>query len=198
MSGSLAWRDGRLRVGDFLTKVGSIKVRNSEEAAREIGRVKNEPQISLTITRTAKMRNSEDSERPHLVIPEPNSVRQTPTIPSKIREKCIVVRKEPGESLGLGIAGGLGSLLGDLPVFVLEVSQRGVLSRDGRIKAGDLIISINGKSVSGLRHNQVWDHFSKCSKAIFHFRREISNWAGSLLKMTLHFPTRKNTNLEKY
>lgn len=96
-----------------------------------------------------------EADRPHLVIPDPHSVRHTSTIPSKVREKCIVIRKQLGESLGLGIAGGLGSLLGDLPVFVLEVSRTGVLSRDGRIKAGDLLISVNGKSISGLRHSQV-------------------------------------------
>ena len=129
-------------------------MRNSEEAAREIGRVKNETQISLTVARTMKSTHP-DADRPHLVIPEPHSVRHTSTIPSKVREKCIVVRKQIGESLGLGIAGGLGSLLGDLPVFVLEISRAGVLARDGRVKPGDLLISVNGKSVSGLRHPQV-------------------------------------------
>lgn len=113
--GSLAWRDGRLKIGDHLLKVGTSKVRNSEEAAREIGKVKSENQISLTICRTMKTAaDASVEQRPHLVIPEPNSVRHTSTIPSKVREKCVVVRKQLGESLGLGIAGGLGSLLGDL------------------------------------------------------------------------------------
>ena len=40
-------------------------------------------------------------------------------------------------------------------VFVLEISRAGVLARDGRVKPGDLLISVNGKSVSGLRHPQV-------------------------------------------
>ena len=38
---------------------------------------------------------------------------------------------------------------------MLEVSRNGVLARDGRVKAGDLLISVNGKSVGGLRHSQV-------------------------------------------
>ena len=154
VSQSLAWRDGRLKIGDTLLKVGAIKVSNSEEAAREISRVKNELQISLTISRVIENQHP-DSDRPHLVIPEKNAIRATSTISSKVKEKVIKVRKQPGESLGLGIAGGLGSLLGDLPVFVLEVSRTGVLARDGRIKPGDLLISVNGKSIAGLRHSQV-------------------------------------------
>ena len=67
----------------------------------------------------------------------------------------IVVRKQPGETLGLGVAGGLGSILGDLPVFVLEISRSGILARDGRVKPGDLIVSINKKKVGSMRHNQV-------------------------------------------
>jgi len=63
--GSLAWRDRRLAIGDHLLKVGSTKVRNSEEAAREISRVKNETQISLTVARTLKSTHP-DADRPHL------------------------------------------------------------------------------------------------------------------------------------
>lgn len=83
------------------------------------------------------------------------SARQYSTVKSKHREKVIVVKKQPGESLGLGVAGGLGSILGDLPVFVLEISRAGILAKDGRVKPGDLIVSINKKKVGSMRHNQV-------------------------------------------
>lgn len=94
-------------------------------------------------------------DRPHLIIPDQVSARQYSTVKSKHREKVIVVKKQPGESLGLGVAGGLGSILGDLPVFVLEISRAGILAKDGRVKPGDLIVSINKKKVGSMRHNQV-------------------------------------------
>ena len=72
--------------------------------------------------------------RPHLVIPDTVSQRNLPTISSKSMEKVILFKKQLGESLGLGIAGGLGSLFGDLPVFVLDIKHGGRVAVDGRIK----------------------------------------------------------------
>ncbi|CBY15753.1 unnamed protein product [Oikopleura dioica] len=152
--GSLAYHDKRLQVGDYLLKVNNIAVRSSEEAAKEISRLRNHDKINLTISRTARTMNS-NSDRPHLIIPDQVTARQYSTVKSKHREKVIVVKKQPGESLGLGVAGGLGSILGDLPVFVLEISRAGILAKDGRVKPGDLIVSINKKKVGSMRHNQV-------------------------------------------
>lgn len=154
VNGSLAYHDKRLQVGDFLLKVGNVTVRTSEDAAKEISRLRNHDRISLTYSRIARTMNS-NPERPHLVIPDQNSVKKSSTVKSKSREKVIQLKKNPGESLGLGVAGGLGSILGDLPVFVLEVSRAGVLARDNRVRPGDLIISINKKKVGSMRHNQV-------------------------------------------
>ena len=55
------------------------------------------------------------------MIPDSQSSRVKSTINSKWSEKSIHIRKNLGESLGLGIAGGLGSLFGDLPVFILDI-----------------------------------------------------------------------------
>ena len=73
-------------------------------------------------------------KRPHLVIPDQTASRQTSTISSKSIDKVILFKKALGESLGLGIAGGLGSLFGDLPVFVLDIKPGGRVSCDGRIR----------------------------------------------------------------
>jgi len=153
--GSLAHMDGRLRNGDILLKVSNQRVRSSDEAAKEIVRVKNENVISLMVARTAKNTTAELPQRPHLVIPDQTASRQASTINSKSIDKVILFKKSLGESLGLGIAGGLGSLFGDLPVFVLDIKPGGRVSCDGRIRKGDLLISINNKTVSGLRHSQV-------------------------------------------
>ena len=69
-----------------------------------------------------------------MVIPDQTASRQTSTISSKSIDKVILFKKALGESLGLGIAGGLGSLFGDLPVFVLDIKPGGRVSCDGRIR----------------------------------------------------------------
>lgn len=61
--GSLAHMDGRLRNGDILLKVSNQRVRSSDEAAKEIVRVKNDNVISLMVARTAKNTTAELPQR---------------------------------------------------------------------------------------------------------------------------------------
>ncbi|XP_051538889.1 ligand of Numb protein X 2-like isoform X2 [Myxocyprinus asiaticus] len=70
------------------------------------------------------------------------------------KEKHITVKKEPHESLGMTVAGGRGSKSGELPIFVTSVQPHGCLSRDGRIKRGDILLSINGQDLTYLSHSE--------------------------------------------
>ncbi|XP_014014932.1 ligand of Numb protein X 2a isoform X2 [Salmo salar] len=70
------------------------------------------------------------------------------------REKHITVKKEPHESLGMTVAGGRGSKSGELPIFVTSVQPHGCLSRVGRIKQGDILLSINDQDLTYLSHSE--------------------------------------------
>uniref|UniRef100_A0A9J7X954 Ligand of numb-protein X 2a n=1 Tax=Cyprinus carpio carpio TaxID=630221 RepID=A0A9J7X954_CYPCA len=70
------------------------------------------------------------------------------------KEKHITVKKEPLESLGMTVAGGRGSKSGELPIFVTSVQPHGCLSLDGRIKRGDVLLSINGQDLTYLSHSE--------------------------------------------
>ncbi|KAG9330657.1 hypothetical protein JZ751_023424 [Albula glossodonta] len=70
------------------------------------------------------------------------------------QEKLISVQKEPQESLGMTVAGGRGSRSGELPIFVTSVQPHGCLSRDGRIKRGHVLLSINGQDLTTLSHSE--------------------------------------------
>ncbi|XP_068998077.1 LOW QUALITY PROTEIN: inaD-like protein [Embiotoca jacksoni] len=59
------------------------------------------------------------------------------------------------DSLGVSIAGGKGSPLGDIPIFVAMIQANGVAAKTHRLKVGDRIISINSQSVDGLSHSEV-------------------------------------------
>ncbi|XP_029801583.1 E3 ubiquitin-protein ligase LNX isoform X2 [Suricata suricatta] len=59
-------------------------------------------------------------------------------------EKVVSVRKEPSESLGMTVAGGASHREWDLPIYVISVEPGGVISRDGRIKTGDILLNVNG------------------------------------------------------
>uniref|UniRef100_A0A8C5GMN1 Ligand of numb-protein X 2a n=1 Tax=Gouania willdenowi TaxID=441366 RepID=A0A8C5GMN1_GOUWI len=70
------------------------------------------------------------------------------------KDKHITVKKEPHESLGMTVAGGRGSKSGELPIFVTSVQPHGCLSNDGRIKRGDVLLSINGQDLTYLSHGE--------------------------------------------
>ncbi|XP_066892180.1 E3 ubiquitin-protein ligase LNX isoform X2 [Kogia breviceps] len=60
------------------------------------------------------------------------------------REKVVSVQKDPSESLGMTVAGGASHREWNLPIYVISVEPGGVISRDGRIKTGDVLLNVNG------------------------------------------------------
>ncbi|XP_074864085.1 ligand of Numb protein X 2-like isoform X2 [Carettochelys insculpta] len=67
------------------------------------------------------------------------------------QEKTIALRKEPKESLGITIGGGRDNK-NKLPIYITSVQPIGCLFRDGRIKRGDVLLSINGIDLTHLNY----------------------------------------------
>lgn len=65
----------------------------------------------------------------------------------------IVLNRGP-EGLGFSIVGGIGSVHGDLPIFVKSVFDVGAAVVDGRLKRGDRIIAVNGSTIDGCTHEE--------------------------------------------
>ncbi|KPP76352.1 hypothetical protein Z043_104313, partial [Scleropages formosus] len=61
----------------------------------------------------------------------------------------------PTDALGISIAGGKGSPLGDIPIFIAMIQANGVAARTHKLKVGDRIVSINGQLLDGLSHGDV-------------------------------------------
>uniref|UniRef100_A0A2K5N485 PATJ crumbs cell polarity complex component n=1 Tax=Cercocebus atys TaxID=9531 RepID=A0A2K5N485_CERAT len=59
------------------------------------------------------------------------------------------------DALGISIAGGRGSPLGDIPIFIAMIQASGVAARTQKLKVGDRIVSINGQPLDGLSHADV-------------------------------------------
>ncbi|KAK0137143.1 Multiple PDZ domain protein [Merluccius polli] len=62
--------------------------------------------------------------------------------------------KGPTDSLGVSIAGGLGSPLGDVPVFIAMMNPGGLAAQTQQLKMGDRIVSICGTPTDGMSHAQ--------------------------------------------
>ncbi|KAM4738921.1 inaD-like protein [Anableps anableps] len=69
--------------------------------------------------------------------------------------RTVEITRGTGDSLGVSVAGGKGSPLGDVPVFIAMIRANGVAAKTQRLKVGDRIVSVGGQSVDGLSHSEV-------------------------------------------
>ncbi|XP_032873897.1 multiple PDZ domain protein isoform X3 [Amblyraja radiata] len=68
--------------------------------------------------------------------------------------RSVEFTKGPTDSLGISIAGGVGSPLGDVPIFIAMMQPNGVAAQTQKLRVGDRIISICGKSTRVVTHSQ--------------------------------------------
>ncbi|XP_033996753.1 multiple PDZ domain protein-like [Trematomus bernacchii] len=68
--------------------------------------------------------------------------------------RTVEITRTVSDSLGVSIAGGKGSPLGDIPIFIAMIQANGVAAKTHKLKVGDRIVSINSQSVDGLSHSE--------------------------------------------
>ena len=74
--------------------------------------------------------------------------------PPEPKLKSIVYVKSEGKSLGFTICGGKGSKCGDIGIYVRCIQAEGIAAKDGRLKVGDELLEVNGKSLAGCTHKK--------------------------------------------
>ncbi|MEJ1282801.1 multiple PDZ domain protein [Cricetulus griseus] len=68
--------------------------------------------------------------------------------------RTVEIKKGPSDSLGISIAGGVGSPLGDVPIFIAMMHPNGVAAQTQKLRVGDRIVTICGTSTEGMTHTQ--------------------------------------------
>lgn len=76
--------------------------------------------------------------------------------------RSVDITRGANDSLGVSIAGGRGSPLGDIPIFIAMIQANGVAAKTRKLKVGDRIVSINGQSVDSLTHSEVVNILKNC------------------------------------
>uniref|UniRef100_A0A3Q3KIE4 Uncharacterized protein n=1 Tax=Monopterus albus TaxID=43700 RepID=A0A3Q3KIE4_MONAL len=159
--GGVAELDGRLMQGDQILSVNGDDTRHaSQETVAAILKV------SLSLRHTHTHVGSELQERtdPHSAVVSrhvgtgnPPHARAYMKAAVIVFHHCFSVLPAQGvrDSLGVSIAGGNGSPLGDIPIFIAMIQASGVAAKTHQLKVGDRIVSINGQSVDGLSHSEV-------------------------------------------
>ncbi|KAI4808574.1 hypothetical protein KUCAC02_000631 [Chaenocephalus aceratus] len=171
VKGGLVDTDGRLMQGDQILSVNGEDVRTSTQEAMaallkccvgpinmEVGRFKAGPFHSERRLSQSSQMSENGSTR--LVSQADNG----PTDPDKPNmcldtqehqeTRTVEFTKGPHDSLGVSIAGGVGSPLGDIPIFIAMMNPVGLAAQTQQLKIGDRIVSICGSSAEGMTHAQ--------------------------------------------
>ncbi|XP_060004146.1 E3 ubiquitin-protein ligase LNX [Lagenorhynchus albirostris] len=152
LDGGVADRHGQLEENDRVLAINGHDLRyGSPESAAHLIQA-SERRIHLVVSRQHRQRspdifqeagwNSSGSWSPG---PGDRSNTPKPLHPVvTCHEKVVSVQKDPSESLGMTVAGGASHREWNLPIYVISVEPGGVISRDGRIKTGDVLLNVNG------------------------------------------------------
>ncbi|XP_026208412.1 multiple PDZ domain protein isoform X3 [Anabas testudineus] len=167
--------DGRLMQGDQILSVNGEDVRSATQEAvaallkccmgpikMEVGRFKAGPfhserrlsqssQMSETGSSNVASQSCSDSGN----LPgDPDKLSRNQESPDHQDTRTVEFTKGPSDSLGISIAGGVGSPLGDIPIFIAMMNPVGLAAQTQRLKIGDRIVSICGTSAEGMSHSQ--------------------------------------------
>uniref|UniRef100_A0A4W6E7S4 Multiple PDZ domain crumbs cell polarity complex component n=1 Tax=Lates calcarifer TaxID=8187 RepID=A0A4W6E7S4_LATCA len=160
VKGGLVDTDGRLMQGDQILSVNGEDVRSATQEAvaallkccvgpikMEVGRFKAGPFHSER--RLSQSRQAETS-----LIKSLKTTEKENNTPEHQDTRTVEFTKGPNDSLGISIAGGVGSPLGDIPIFIAMMNPVGLAAQTQKLKIGDRIVSICGTSAEGMSHSQ--------------------------------------------
>ncbi|XP_065601565.1 multiple PDZ domain protein isoform X2 [Cyrtonyx montezumae] len=188
VKGGIADADGRLMQGDQILTVNGEDVRNANQEAvaallkcslgtvrLEVGRIKAGPFHSERRTSQSSQVSEESGSLSSFSVPA--SVSSMPDVfesglkknstSSEIQGlRTVEIKKGPADSLGVSIAGGVGSPLGDIPIFIAMMHPNGVAAQTQKLRVGDRIVSISGTSTEGMTHSQAVNILKNASGTI--------------------------------
>ncbi|XP_078532020.1 multiple PDZ domain protein isoform X3 [Lissotriton helveticus] len=175
VKGGIADSDGRLMQGDQILSVNGEDVRNATQEAvaallkcslgtvrLEVGRIKAGPFHSERRTSQSSQASEESGSLTSFTFPATTSsmpdmseIEPKTQSSSEIQGlRTVEIKKGPSDSLGVSIAGGVGSPLGDVPIFIAMMHPNGVVAQTQKLRVGDRIVSICGTSTDGMTHSQ--------------------------------------------
>ncbi|XP_068259619.1 E3 ubiquitin-protein ligase LNX isoform X2 [Nyctibius grandis] len=163
LEGGVAARDGQLQENDRVLAINGHDHRyGSPESAAQLIQA-SEKQVHFVVSRQTRQQTpdilqetgwSYSGGSPQPCPAERNNPSKSTLHAVTCHEKVVAVRKDHTESLGMTVAGGASNREWDLPVYVISVEPGGVISRDGRIKTGDILLNVNGIDLTGVTRSE--------------------------------------------
>ncbi|KAB0389775.1 hypothetical protein E2I00_017377 [Balaenoptera physalus] len=160
VKGGIADADGRLMQGDQILMVNGEDVRHAtQEAVAALLKVE---------IQCHKWSYSEAVESlPNYLSTSAIEGKTNCCVASEIQGlRAVEIKKGPTDSLGISIAGGVGSPLGDVPIFIAMMHPNGVAAQTQKLRVGDRIVTICGTSTEGMTHTQAVNFLKNASGSI--------------------------------
>uniref|UniRef100_A0A452GQ22 PDZ domain-containing protein n=1 Tax=Gopherus agassizii TaxID=38772 RepID=A0A452GQ22_9SAUR len=166
VKGGIADTDGRLMQGDQILTVNGEDVRNANQEAvaallkcslgivrLEVGRIKAGPFHSERRPSQSSQVCNRSGSLSSFSFP-PSGSNPSEGFESDLKKNASKIHLGPADSLGVSIAGGVGSPLGDVPIFIAMMHPNGVAAQTQKLRVGDRIVNICGTSTEGMTHSQ--------------------------------------------
>ncbi|XP_077918443.1 multiple PDZ domain protein isoform X5 [Halichoerus grypus] len=186
VKGGIADADGRLVQGDQILTVNAEDVRHATQEAvaallkcslgtvtLEVGRIKAGPFHSER--RPSQSSQMSEGSLSSFTFP-PSGSSTSESLESSLKKNALAseiqglrtveIKKGPTDSLGISIAGGVGSPLGDVPIFIAMMHPNGVAAQTQKLRVGDRIVTICGTSTEGMTHTQAVNLLKNASGSI--------------------------------
>ncbi|KAM3672959.1 E3 ubiquitin-protein ligase LNX isoform 2-T2 [Ammospiza maritima maritima] len=161
LEGGMAARDGQLQENDRVLAINGHDHRyGSPESAAQLIQA-SEKQVHLVVSRQSRQQPPDLLQETGWAAGGSQPCPAERSGPGKstlhtvtCHEKVVAVRKDHTESLGMTVAGGASNREWDLPIYVISVEPGGVISRDSRIKTGDILLNVNGIDLTGVSRSE--------------------------------------------
>ncbi|XP_071599632.1 E3 ubiquitin-protein ligase LNX isoform X2 [Heliangelus exortis] len=163
LEGGVAARDGQLQENDRVLAINGHDHRyGTPESAAQLIQA-SEKQVHFIVSRQTRQQTpdilqetgwsySSGSQQPCPT--ERHNPGKSTLHAVTCHEKVVAVWKDHTESLGMTVAGGASNREWDLPIYVISVEPGGVISRDSRIKTGDILLNVNGIDLTGVSRSE--------------------------------------------
>ncbi|XP_028845008.1 multiple PDZ domain protein isoform X3 [Denticeps clupeoides] len=175
VKGGLVEQDGSLTQGDQILSVNGVDVRSATQETvaallkccvgsiiLEVGRFNAGPfhserrlSQSSQISETGSCKVAAYSFSGSGSLQGDYDIRQShESLDHHLDLRTVEITKSSSESLGISIAGGVGSPLGDVPIFIAMMNPTGLAAQTQKLRMGDRIVAICGTSTEGMTHQQ--------------------------------------------
>uniref|UniRef100_A0A3Q2DF82 PDZ domain-containing protein n=1 Tax=Cyprinodon variegatus TaxID=28743 RepID=A0A3Q2DF82_CYPVA len=162
--GGVAESDGSLLLGDQILSIDGEDVRAaSQEHAQKLLQCNEEVHLEVARFKAGLQYSQRTPTLNDLLISL--DCEFTHTLNNKVLPVCLISPQGPCDTLGISLAGGVGSLHGNTPLFIASMDTNGLAAKtekleDGRLKRGDQIIAVNGHCLEANCHSSSFRIYS--------------------------------------